>query len=142
MLYGVLQESVLGCPCTSALLCVVTLGSPLVFFSSQSLHLSCWSLTICCCSCRLRDLEGIGKSLKYYRDSYHPLDDWIQKIETTQIKIQENQQENSKALALQLNQQKVPREILVLCFVCIWLAMSLIFLFCAGRKGNYVDKST
>lgn len=116
MLYGVPQESVLGRPCTSALLCIVTLGSPLVFFSSHSLLLSCWSLTICCSSCRLRDLEGIGKSLKYYRDSYHPLDDWIQQIETTQRKIQENQPENSKALALQLNQQKVPREILVLWF--------------------------
>lgn len=56
---------------------------------------------------RLRDLEGIGKSLKHYRDSYHPLDDWIQHIETTQRKIQENQPENSKALALQLNQQKM-----------------------------------
>ncbi|XP_052048812.1 dystonin isoform X2 [Apodemus sylvaticus] len=56
---------------------------------------------------RLRDLEGIGKSLKHYRDSYHPLDDWIQNIETTQRKIQENQPENSKALALQLNQQKM-----------------------------------
>ncbi|XP_041511136.1 dystonin isoform X2 [Microtus oregoni] len=56
---------------------------------------------------RLRDLEGIGKSLKYYRDSYQPLDDWIQQIETTQRKIQENQPENSKALALQLNQQKM-----------------------------------
>ncbi|XP_040585382.1 dystonin isoform X4 [Mesocricetus auratus] len=56
---------------------------------------------------RLRDLEGIGKSLKHYRDSYHPLDDWIQQIETTQRKIQENQPENSKALALQLNQQKM-----------------------------------
>ncbi|XP_051060317.1 dystonin isoform X3 [Phodopus roborovskii] len=56
---------------------------------------------------RLRDLEGIGKSLKYYKDSYHPLDDWIQQIETTQRKIQENQPENSKALALQLNQQKM-----------------------------------
>ncbi|XP_051008985.1 dystonin isoform X1 [Acomys russatus] len=55
---------------------------------------------------RLRDLEGIGKSLKHYRDSYHPLDDWIQHIETTQRKIQENQPENSRALALQLNQQK------------------------------------
>ncbi|XP_052601170.1 dystonin isoform X16 [Peromyscus californicus insignis] len=56
---------------------------------------------------RLRDLEGIGKSLKCYRDSYHPLDDWIQQIETTQRKMQENQPENSKALALQLNQQKM-----------------------------------
>ncbi|XP_036023914.1 dystonin isoform X10 [Onychomys torridus] len=56
---------------------------------------------------RLRDLEGIGKSLKDYRDSYHPLDDWIQQIETTQRKMQENQPENSKALALQLNQQKM-----------------------------------
>ncbi|XP_049750665.1 dystonin isoform X3 [Elephas maximus indicus] len=56
---------------------------------------------------RLRDLEGIGKSLKYYRDTYHPLDDWIQHVETTQRKIQENQPENSKALATQLNQQKM-----------------------------------
>ncbi|XP_061253772.1 dystonin isoform X7 [Bos javanicus] len=56
---------------------------------------------------RLRDLEGIGKSLKYYRDMYHLLDDWIQQVETTQRKIQENQPENSKALATQLNQQKM-----------------------------------
>ncbi|XP_010386240.2 dystonin isoform X12 [Rhinopithecus roxellana] len=56
---------------------------------------------------RLRDLEGIGKSLKYYRDTYHPLDDWIQQVEITQRKIQENQPENSKTLATQLNQQKM-----------------------------------
>ncbi|KAM9667394.1 dystonin [Trichechus inunguis] len=56
---------------------------------------------------RLRDLEGIGKSLKYYRDTYHPLDDWIRQVETTQRKIQENQPENSKTLATQLNQQKM-----------------------------------
>ncbi|XP_004465405.1 dystonin isoform X5 [Dasypus novemcinctus] len=56
---------------------------------------------------RLRDLEGIGKSLKYYRDTYHLLDDWIQQVETTQRKIQENQPENSKTLAMQLNQQKM-----------------------------------
>ncbi|XP_004623060.1 dystonin isoform X8 [Octodon degus] len=56
---------------------------------------------------RLRDLEGIGKSLKYYRDTSHPLDDWIQQVETTQRKIQENQPENSRTLAAQLNQQKM-----------------------------------
>ncbi|KAM5324542.1 dystonin isoform 13-T13 [Glossophaga mutica] len=56
---------------------------------------------------RLRDLEGIGKSLKYYRDTYHSLDDWIQQVEITQRKIQENQPENSKTLATQLNQQKM-----------------------------------
>ncbi|XP_069873345.1 dystonin isoform X14 [Dipodomys merriami] len=56
---------------------------------------------------RLRDLEGIGRSLKNYRDTYHPLDDWIQQVETAQRKIQENQPENSKTLATQLNQQKM-----------------------------------
>ncbi|XP_077667723.1 dystonin isoform X4 [Eretmochelys imbricata] len=56
---------------------------------------------------RLRDLEGISKSLKYYKDTYHTLDSWIQKVEDTQRKIQENQPENSKALAKQLNQQKM-----------------------------------
>ncbi|XP_040839520.1 dystonin isoform X10 [Ochotona curzoniae] len=56
---------------------------------------------------RLRDLEGVGKSLKYYKDTYHPLDDWIQQVETTQRKIQENQPDSSKILATQLNQQKV-----------------------------------
>ncbi|XP_066109026.1 dystonin isoform X8 [Saccopteryx bilineata] len=56
---------------------------------------------------RLRELEGIGKSLKYYRDTYHALDDWIQQVETAQRKIQENQPENSKTLATQLNQQKM-----------------------------------
>ncbi|XP_067421590.1 dystonin isoform X1 [Emydura macquarii macquarii] len=56
---------------------------------------------------RLRDLEGINKSLKYYKDTYHTLDTWIQQVEDTQRKIQENQPENSKALAKQLNQQKM-----------------------------------
>ncbi|XP_036086350.1 dystonin isoform X17 [Rousettus aegyptiacus] len=56
---------------------------------------------------RLRDLEGIGKSLKCYRDTSHALDDWIQQVEITQRKIQENQPENSKTLATQLNQQKM-----------------------------------
>ncbi|XP_058517880.1 dystonin isoform X4 [Ochotona princeps] len=56
---------------------------------------------------RLRDLEGVGKSLKYYKDTYHPLDDWIQQVETTQRKIQENQPDSSKILATQLNQQKM-----------------------------------
>ncbi|XP_038627542.1 dystonin isoform X17 [Tachyglossus aculeatus] len=56
---------------------------------------------------RLRDLESIGKSLKYYRDTYHPLDDWILHVEDTQRKIQENQPDNSKTLATQLNQQKM-----------------------------------
>ncbi|XP_028918133.1 dystonin [Ornithorhynchus anatinus] len=56
---------------------------------------------------RLRDLESIGKSLKYYRDTYHPLDDWILHVEDTQRKIQENQPDNSKTLATQLNKQKM-----------------------------------
>uniref|UniRef100_A0A8C8S7S6 Dystonin n=1 Tax=Pelusios castaneus TaxID=367368 RepID=A0A8C8S7S6_9SAUR len=51
-------------------------------------------------------LLGINKSLKYYKDTYHTLDTWIQQVEDTQRKIQENQPENSKALAKQLNQQK------------------------------------
>uniref|UniRef100_A0A8C2TAJ5 Dystonin n=1 Tax=Coturnix japonica TaxID=93934 RepID=A0A8C2TAJ5_COTJA len=56
---------------------------------------------------RLRDLEGINKSLKYYKDTYNSLDTWIQQVEDTQRKMQEICPENSKALAKQLNQQKV-----------------------------------
>ncbi|XP_074943107.1 dystonin isoform X1 [Phalacrocorax aristotelis] len=56
---------------------------------------------------RLRDLEGISKSLKYYKDTYNTLDTWIQQVEDTQRKIQEIHPENSKALAKQLNQQKM-----------------------------------
>ncbi|XP_072782581.1 dystonin isoform X23 [Taeniopygia guttata] len=56
---------------------------------------------------RLRDLEGINKSLKYYKDTYNSLDTWIQQVEDTQRKIQEIQPENSKALAKQLNQHKM-----------------------------------
>nr|XP_023651005.1 dystonin isoform X2 [Paramormyrops kingsleyae] len=56
---------------------------------------------------RLRDLEGIGKSLKYYRETYHTLDEWINDMETTQLKAQQQQPEDSKALAELLNQQKV-----------------------------------
>ncbi|NWU31333.1 DYST protein, partial [Dyaphorophyia castanea] len=56
---------------------------------------------------RLRDLEGINKSLKYYKDTYSSLDTWIQQVEDTQRKIQEIHPENSKALAKQLNQHKM-----------------------------------
>ncbi|XP_042313307.1 dystonin [Sceloporus undulatus] len=56
---------------------------------------------------RLRDLEGINKSLKYYRDTYSALDNWIKQVEETQQKFQENPPQNSKALAKQLNQQKM-----------------------------------
>ncbi|NWR99250.1 DYST protein, partial [Motacilla alba] len=56
---------------------------------------------------RLRDLEGINKSLKYYKDTYNSLDTWIQQVEDTQRKIQEIHPENSKALAKQLNQHKM-----------------------------------
>ncbi|XP_048792400.1 dystonin isoform X28 [Lagopus muta] len=56
---------------------------------------------------RLRDLEGINKSLKYYKDTYNSLDTWIQQVEETQRKIQEIRPENSKALAKQLNQHKM-----------------------------------
>nr|XP_020637469.1 dystonin isoform X8 [Pogona vitticeps] len=56
---------------------------------------------------RLRDLEGINKSLKYYRDSYGALDNWIKQVEETQQKFQENPPQNSKALAKQLSQQKM-----------------------------------
>ncbi|XP_069462267.1 dystonin isoform X13 [Ambystoma mexicanum] len=55
---------------------------------------------------RLRDLDGIGKSLKYYKESYTALDDWITQVEDTQRRLQENQPENSKALAKHLHQQK------------------------------------
>ncbi|NXB30302.1 DYST protein, partial [Eulacestoma nigropectus] len=56
---------------------------------------------------RLRDLEGINKSLKYYKDTYNSLDTWIQQVEDTQRKMQEIRPENSKALAKQLNQHKM-----------------------------------
>ncbi|KAM4606986.1 dystonin [Polymixia lowei] len=56
---------------------------------------------------RLRDLEGISKSLKYYKDSYSSLDEWVSEMEVAQLKAQENKPEDSKALAELLNQQKV-----------------------------------
>ncbi|KAL1263492.1 hypothetical protein QQF64_006231, partial [Cirrhinus molitorella] len=56
---------------------------------------------------RLRDLEGISKSLKYYKDTYNGLDEWSKEMEAKQLKAQENQPEDSKALAEFLNQQKV-----------------------------------
>ncbi|XP_029926299.1 dystonin isoform X3 [Myripristis murdjan] len=56
---------------------------------------------------RLRDLEGIGKSLKYYKESYSSLDEWVREMEAAQLKAQENKPEDSKALAELLNQQKV-----------------------------------
>ncbi|XP_060781397.1 dystonin isoform X6 [Neoarius graeffei] len=56
---------------------------------------------------RLRDLESISKSLKYYKDAYSSLDEWSKEMEANQLKTQENQPEDSKALAELLNQQKV-----------------------------------
>ena len=56
---------------------------------------------------RLRDLEGISKSLKYYKDTYSGLDEWATELETVQLKMQENHTEDSKALAELLNKQKV-----------------------------------
>ncbi|KAM6916493.1 dystonin [Xenentodon cancila] len=56
---------------------------------------------------RLRDLDGISKSLKHYRDSYSSLDEWVRELETAQLKAQENKPDDSKALAELLNKQKV-----------------------------------
>ncbi|XP_062851947.1 dystonin isoform X3 [Trichomycterus rosablanca] len=56
---------------------------------------------------RLRDLETISKSLKYYKDSFIGLDEWIREMEIWQLKAQDNQLEDSKSLAELLNQQKV-----------------------------------
>lgn len=49
----------------------------------------------------------MSKSLKYYKDAYSNLDEWSKEMETNQLKTQENQPEDSKALAELLNQQKV-----------------------------------
>lgn len=71
---------------------------------------------------RLRDLEGISKSLKYYKDTYNSLDEWSTEMEAKQLKAQENQPEDSKALAEFLNQQKVRRKktlIVCLCLNCM-----------------------
>lgn len=56
---------------------------------------------------RLRDLDGIGKSLQNYRDSYSGLDEWVRETEAEQLKAQENKPEDSKLLAGLLNKQKV-----------------------------------
>ncbi|XP_038152184.1 dystonin isoform X1 [Cyprinodon tularosa] len=56
---------------------------------------------------RLRDLDGISKSLKHYRDTYSSVDQWIGELETAQLKAQENKPDDSKALAEILNKQKV-----------------------------------
>ncbi|KAM4771389.1 dystonin [Rhinophrynus dorsalis] len=56
---------------------------------------------------RLRDLDGISKSLKYYKESYVALDSWIRQVEETQNMLQQNLPENSKALTKQLDQQKM-----------------------------------
>ncbi|XP_018416047.1 PREDICTED: dystonin isoform X2 [Nanorana parkeri] len=55
---------------------------------------------------RLRDLDGISKSLKYYKESYLTLDSWIRQIEETQSKLQDSMLD-SKALSKQLDQQKM-----------------------------------
>ncbi|XP_026044880.1 dystonin isoform X18 [Astatotilapia calliptera] len=56
---------------------------------------------------RLRDLDGISKSLKHYRDSYSSLDEWVRDMEAAQLKAQEHKPEDSKALAELLNKQKI-----------------------------------
>ncbi|CAB1457689.1 unnamed protein product [Pleuronectes platessa] len=56
---------------------------------------------------RLRDLDGVNKSLKHYRESYSSLDEWVREMEAAQLQAQENKPEDSKALAELLNKQKV-----------------------------------
>ncbi|CAJ1067500.1 dystonin isoform X11 [Xyrichtys novacula] len=56
---------------------------------------------------RLRDLDGISKSLKHYKDSYSSLEEWAGEMEAAQLKAQDNKPEDSKALAELLNKQKV-----------------------------------
>ncbi|XP_048386213.1 dystonin isoform X1 [Stegostoma tigrinum] len=56
---------------------------------------------------RLHELQSISISLNWYRDCYKDLDQWIQEMETTQQKMQERQPEDIRALADELNQQKV-----------------------------------
>ncbi|XP_054655058.1 dystonin isoform X8 [Dunckerocampus dactyliophorus] len=56
---------------------------------------------------RLRDLDGISRSLKHYKDSYSSLDEWVREVEAKQLKAQENKPEDSKALAEVLNKQKI-----------------------------------
>ncbi|CAG09425.1 unnamed protein product, partial [Tetraodon nigroviridis] len=56
---------------------------------------------------RLRDLDGIGKSLQNYRDSYCSLDKWVRETEAEQLKTQENKPEDSRSLAGLLNKLKV-----------------------------------
>ncbi|MEE6476575.1 hypothetical protein FKM82_011128 [Ascaphus truei] len=56
---------------------------------------------------RLRDLDGISKSLKYFKESHLVLDSWMIEMEETQSKLQENLPDNSKALSKQLDQQKM-----------------------------------
>ncbi|KAM3930381.1 dystonin isoform 2-T2 [Leptodactylus fuscus] len=54
---------------------------------------------------RLRDLDGISKSLRYYKESYLALDSWIRQIEDGQSKFQDGISD-SKALSKRLDQQK------------------------------------
>ncbi|XP_067876270.1 microtubule-actin cross-linking factor 1 isoform X10 [Heterodontus francisci] len=56
---------------------------------------------------RLHELESISISLNWYRDCHKDLDQWIQEMETTQQKMQERQPEDIRALADELNQQKM-----------------------------------
>uniref|UniRef100_UPI00398EBE39 dystonin isoform X2 n=1 Tax=Pristiophorus japonicus TaxID=55135 RepID=UPI00398EBE39 len=56
---------------------------------------------------RLHELESISISLNWYRDCYKDLDQWIQEMEATQQKMQERQPEDIRALADELNQQKM-----------------------------------
>ncbi|XP_063775378.1 dystonin [Pseudophryne corroboree] len=55
---------------------------------------------------RLRDLDGISKSLKYYKESYQSLDSGIRQIEDTQSKLQ-GSTVDGKALSKLLDQQKM-----------------------------------
>uniref|UniRef100_A0A4W5PXI1 Dystonin n=1 Tax=Hucho hucho TaxID=62062 RepID=A0A4W5PXI1_9TELE len=85
---------------------VPTLSSDLnVLIQSMSQVYSMSALSLC--YIRLQDLEGISKSLKYYKDSYVSLDEWVREMEAAQLKTQEKQPEDSKALAELVNQQKV-----------------------------------
>ncbi|XP_066460132.1 dystonin isoform X6 [Eleutherodactylus coqui] len=55
---------------------------------------------------RLRDLVGISKYLKYYKECYLALDSWITHVEEGQSKLQDGMPD-SKALSKLLDEQKI-----------------------------------
>lgn len=66
-----------------------------------------WQAVLSQADVRLRELEQLGRQLRYYRESADPLDAWLRDAKRRQEQIQAVPLADSQAVREQLRQEKV-----------------------------------